>query len=123
MVQPILLKGEFRVTLPLKSFQSIKHRRRQLEDQDEQDRIQSPLKWQGPDSTASKKATLAIKRRAHQYYKRQAQKQAMSVSIMTQMQGPAVDPFKTWPIESTPDVPRMAQYCQFNPRVFDVGVC
>lgn len=111
MAQPIIIKGEFRVILPLKSFKSIKYHKRQLEDQNEDETVQPASEWKMSDSTSSKRNELVMKKRAHQHYKRQAQKRATSLNIVTNLHSPAVDPFNTWPIEPTPDVPRMAQYC------------
>ena len=111
MVGPILVKGHIRVTLPLKSSPSVKHAKRRRDSLDEHDKHQFHRTWQTRDPTISSQAVLTLKKKAHQFYKKQAQKRSAYTDVV-QMTGGPVDPFNSWPIPPTPDVPRMAQYCE-----------
>lgn len=53
---------------------------------------------------------LELKKRAHRFYKLQYHHQSQKQLGQRIREGPPVDPFDSFPIRSTPDVPRMAQY-------------
>jgi hypothetical protein len=104
----VLLKGQLRVTLPLKSSLSSKQQRTRQQQQDELD-TQRSLRWQSSRPLKSKQSMLALKKRAHQHYKRLHHANSIRTSPL---HSPPVDPFTTWPIPVTSAVvPRMAQYC------------
>jgi hypothetical protein len=121
----VIFKGQLRVTLPLKSSTSSKQQRTRKEQQDDLKTQKSP-KWQSPTPLRSKQSMLALKRRAHQHYKRLHHTHSIRTSPL---HSPPVDPFTTWPIPVTSAVvPRMAQYCMCRkenmpPSVTNMSSC
>ena len=111
MTGPVLIKGQIRVTLPLKTSASAR-KSASTSPKEQQRKLQAIQSWEDLNTDAASHVTLALKKRVHQFHRHQAQRRALS-STSIRVHSPPVDPFSSWPIEPTPFVPRMAQYCEF----------
>lgn len=116
MAAASLTQGSTRWALPLKTCQ--KRAKRRLEDGDSilQEGAAFNATRQSQDDHSSSSdivstpdRTLASKRKAHLLY-RQRNGHALPPLNTNLSPGPQLDAFKSWPISSTPNVARMAQY-------------